>query len=48
MKIAIIDKKDITLKIENSAIKYDGHTIPFKLMDILILNHKATLHTTDK
>jgi CRISPR-associated protein Cas1 len=47
MKIAIIDKKDITLKIENSAIKFEEQTIPFKLMDILILNHRATLHTKD-
>lgn len=47
MKIAIIDKKDITLKIENSAIKFETQTIPFKLMDILILNHRATLHTKD-
>ncbi len=47
MKIAIIDKKDITLKIENSAIKFEGQTIPFRLIDILILNHRATLHTKD-
>ncbi|MEA3522727.1 MAG: CRISPR-associated endonuclease Cas1 [Campylobacterota bacterium] len=47
MKIAIIDKKDITLKIENSSIKFEEQTIPFKLMDILILNHRATLHTKD-
>ena len=47
MKIAIIDKKDITLKIENNTIKFEGQTIPFKLMDILILNHRATLHTKD-
>lgn len=47
MKIAIIDKKDITLKIENSSIKYEEQTIPFKLMDVLILNHRTTLHTKD-
>lgn len=47
MKIAIIDKKDIVLKIENSVIKYEEQTIPFKLMDVLILNHRATLHTKD-
>jgi len=47
MKIAIIDKKDITLKIENSAIKIEGQSIPFGLMDILILNHRATLHSKD-
>jgi len=47
MKIAIIDKKDITLKIDNNSIKFEEQTIPFKLMDILILNHKTTLHTKD-
>jgi len=47
MKIAVIDKKDIILKIENNAIKFEEQTIPFKLMDILILNHRATLHTKD-
>jgi len=47
MKIAIIDKKDITLKIENNSIKFQEQTIPFKLMDVLILNHRATLHTKD-
>jgi len=47
MKIAIIDKKDITLKIENSSIKFEGQTIPFRLMDILILGHRVTLHSKD-
>ena len=47
MKIAIIDKKDIVLKIENNSIKFEEQTIPFKLMDMLILNHRATLHTKD-
>jgi CRISPR-associated protein Cas1 len=47
MKIAVIDKKDIVLKIENSSIKFQEQTIPFKLMDILILNHRASLHTND-
>ncbi len=47
MKVAIIDKKDITLKIDNNSIKFEEQTIPFKLMDILILNHRTTLHTKD-
>jgi CRISPR-associated protein Cas1 len=47
MKIAIIDKKDIKLKIENKAIKVDSQTIPFKLTDVLILNHKIELSTSD-
>lgn len=47
MKIAIIDKKDIVLKIENNSVKIDSQTIPFKLMDILVLNHRATLKSSD-
>ncbi|MBL0708243.1 MAG: CRISPR-associated endonuclease Cas1 [Sulfurimonas sp.] len=47
MKIAIIDKKDITLKIENNSIKFEGQTIPFKLIDILILNHRTSILTKD-
>jgi len=47
MKIAIIDKKDITIKIENSAIKLEGQSIPFRLMDILVLGHRVTLHSKD-
>ena len=47
MKIAVIDKKDVTLKIENNSIKIAEQTIPLKLMDMLILNHKVTLYTKD-
>lgn len=47
MKIAVIDKKDVVLKIENNSVKYEEHTIPFKLMDILVLNHRATLYSKD-
>lgn len=47
MKIAIIDKKDINLRIENSTIKVDEQTIPFKLVDLLILNHRINISTKD-
>ncbi len=47
MKIAIIDKKDFTLKLDNNAIKYEEHTIPFKLIDMLVLNHRVMLSTKD-
>jgi CRISPR-associated protein Cas1 len=47
MKVAIIDKKDIKLKVENKAIKIDSQTIPLKLTDVLILNHKIELYTSD-
>ena len=41
MKIAVIDKKDVVLQIVNNSIKFEEQTIPFKLIDILILNHRA-------
>lgn len=47
MKIAIIDKKDINIKLENESIKIDRQNIPFKLVDMLILNHKVNLNTSD-
>lgn len=47
MKIAIIDKKDITLKLENNSIKIDGQTIPFKIIDMLVLNHRVILKSSD-
>ena len=47
MNIAVIDKKDITIKIENSSIKIEEQTIPFKLIDMLILNHRATISTNN-
>lgn len=43
MKLAIIDKKDITLKIENNSVKFNEQTIPFKLIDLLVLNHRVKL-----
>lgn len=47
MKIAIIDKKDITLKLDNNSIKIDEQTIPFKIVDLLILNHKVKMDSGD-
>jgi len=47
MKIAVIDKKEITLTLVNNTIKFEGQTIPFRLVDMLILNHKTTLLTKD-
>lgn len=47
MRLAIIDKKDITLKLDNHTINFEEQTIPFKLIDTLILNHRATLNTGD-
>lgn len=47
MKIAIIDKKDITLKLENNSVKINSQTIPFKLIDILVLNHRVTIQSAD-
>jgi len=47
MKIAVIDKKDITLHIQNDTIKVDTQTIPLHLIDLLILNHRINLQTSD-
>jgi len=47
MKIAIIDQKDHRIKVENGAIKLPEQNIPLNLIDMLILNHRATLHTSD-
>jgi CRISPR-associated protein Cas1 len=47
MKITVIDKKDITIKLENSSLKIGSQNIPFKLMDMLILNHRISLKTSD-
>jgi len=47
MKIAIIDKKDIILKLDNNSIKIDEQTIPFKIVDLLILNHKVKMDSGD-
>jgi len=47
MRIAVIDTKDFTLKLENNSIKYEEHTIPFALIDILILNHRVMLSSKD-
>ncbi len=47
MKIAVIDKKDIVLKIENSSLKFDGQNLPLRFVDMLILNHRITLSTKD-
>jgi len=47
MKTIIIDKKDYILKIDNKAIKLDGQSIPLKMINHLILNHKTKLSTKD-
>ena len=47
MRVAIVDKKDIVLKVERSSVKFDGETLPFSLMDILYLNHRVTLGSRD-
>ncbi len=47
MRLAIIDQKDITIKIDNGAIKLPTHNIPLNLIDTVLLNHQATIHTND-
>lgn len=47
MRVAVVDKKDMVLKVERSSVKFDGETLPFSLMDILCLNHRVTLGSRD-
>lgn len=47
MRVAVVDKKDMVLKVERSSVKFDGGTLPFKLMDILLINHRVTLGSRD-
>jgi len=47
MKISIIDKKDITLKVQNSTIKFDDITLPFRLVDTLLIVSNITVNSKD-
>jgi CRISPR-associated protein Cas1 len=47
MKTVVIDKKEAILTFENSAIKIEQQSIPFRFIDLLILNHKIALETGD-
>lgn len=47
MKTVVIDKKDVKLTFENSAIKVERQSIPFRHVDLLILNHRIDLSTSD-
>lgn len=47
MRVVVIDKKDIILKVERSSIKFDRETLPFGLMDILLINHRVSLGSRD-
>lgn len=47
MKISIIDKKDITISVENSTIKFDGQKLPFKLVDTLLISRNINIHSKD-
>ncbi|PWE19402.1 CRISPR-associated endonuclease Cas1 [Aliarcobacter skirrowii] len=47
MKIAIIDKKNISLKIDTRSIKVDEKSIPFHLIDILLITTKTALNSLD-
>jgi CRISPR-associated protein Cas1 len=47
MRVAVVDRKDITLKVERSAVKFDGETLPFSVMDMLVINHRVNLTSRD-
>ena len=47
MRVAVVDKKDISIKVERSAVKFTGETLPFGLMDMLVINHRVALGSRD-
>lgn len=47
MKIVVIDIKDIPIRVEQHSIKVDKRSIPFRHIDILVLNHRQTMLTND-
>lgn len=47
MKIAIIDKKDVAISVQNSTIKFDDIKLPFKLLDTLLISNNAKISTKD-
>lgn len=47
MKTVVIDRKDIKLLFDNSAIKVEQQSIPFRHVDLLVLNHRIDLNTSD-
>jgi len=47
MKIAIIDKKDVAVSVQNSTIKFDDIKLPFKLVDTLLISNNIKINTKD-
>ena len=47
MRTVVIDKKDVKLTFDNSTIKVEQQSIPFKYIDLLVLNHRTILSTGD-
>ena len=47
MKISILDRKDTSLSVEQSCLKYAGYSIPFKAVDLLLITRHIRLNTKD-
>lgn len=47
MNVVVIDSKDIELTVNVESIKIPNKTIPFRLIDLLILNHRISITTND-
>lgn len=47
MKIAIIDKKDVAVSVQNSTIKFNDIKLPFKLIDTLLISNNVKINTKD-
>jgi len=47
MNIVVVDKKDVSVKTDNSTLVVDRQKVPFRLIDTLIIVGKTSLLTTD-
>ena len=47
MKIAVLDRKNTSLKIEQSCLKYADYSIPFKAVDLLFITRHINLNSKD-
>lgn len=47
MKTLILDKKELFLKVDANSIKLEKKSFPFSYFDLLILNHKISLTSSD-
>ena len=44
MKIAIVDRPDLELRIENGTLRFDTHRLPLRHIDIMIVSTTVSMH----